>query len=123
MDQISEAYRSTRASHARLSPSLALATRSATTEESRAGRASPLSRPPDDACGISFIVILSSRDAEKEIATEQRFPVLTTSSSRPPLQCPLHRALHRPPHEAGETAVAPSPHHPETAGTASARTT
>jgi hypothetical protein len=47
-----------------------------------------------------------SQDAEKEIATEQRFSVLTNSSSGPPLQCPLHCALHRPQHQAGETAVA-----------------
>jgi hypothetical protein len=39
-------------------------------------------------------LFLSSPDAEKEIATEQRFSVLTNSSSRPPLQCPLYRALH-----------------------------
>jgi hypothetical protein len=63
-----------------------------------------------------------SQDAEKEIATEQRFSVLTSSSSRPPLQCPLHCALHWPQHQADETAVAPEAHHPATAGTASART-
>jgi hypothetical protein len=47
--------------------------------------------------------------------------MLTNSSSRPPLQCPLHRALHRPQHQAGETAVAPEAHRPATAGTACAR--